>query len=190
VALQVRAAADRLEAHVPEPPPPVTHIPPPESLPPPGRGTRADAMATGMAFDVVIGAYSPLALPVEISFEPPGAVGRGRFTLPYEGPPGCVHGAVIAATFDIILTAANMAAGTAGPTVSLTTKYRRPTLLQEDARFEAWVERTEERRVFTAGRVVQRGAVTVEAEGVFALIDQSRTRALGATHRRSEPTER
>jgi hypothetical protein len=50
--------------------------------------------------------------------------------------------------------------------------------------FEAWVDRLEDRRVFTRGRLVQGGTVTVESEGVFALIDRTRTSALGDERRR------
>ncbi len=177
-AAQLNQVAERLEGHVPDPPPGVTH------LAGPGLTSGGAAMGAGMAFDVVVGPYSPLALPVDITLEPPLAVGRACFTLPYEGPPGCVHGGVIAATFDIVLTGANVIAGAAGPTVSLTTTYRRPTLLHEEARFEAWVDRTEERRVFTRGRVVQRGTVTAEAEGVFAVIDRNRTGKLASERER------
>lgn len=170
-AAELSDAADRLEAHVPDPPPSVTDV---------TGGTSLDGatMAECMPFDVVIGRCSPLALPVEISFEPPRAIGRAEFTSPYEGPPGCVHGAVIAAAFDIVLTAANIIAGAPGLTVSLTTNYRLPTRLHELATFEAWVDRTDERRVYTRGRIVQRGSVTVEAEGVFARLDGGRARAL------------
>jgi acyl-coenzyme A thioesterase PaaI-like protein len=161
-ARELDALAARIEQHIPDPEPHITET---------GRsGTITDGstMAERMPFDVVIGRYSPLALPVEIEFDGERAIGRAVFTRPYEGPPGCVHGAVIAATFDIVLTAANMAANAAGLTVSLTIGYKRPTLLHEETRFEAWVERVEERRVFTRGHIVQRGAVTVESEGVFA----------------------
>jgi acyl-coenzyme A thioesterase PaaI-like protein len=161
-ARELDALAARIEEHIPDPEPHITET---------GRsGAISDgsAMAERMPFDVVIGRYSPLALPIEIDFEGERAIGRAVFTRPYEGPPGCVHGAVIAASFDIVLTAANLAANTAGLTVSLTMGYKRPTLLHEEARFEAWVERVEERRVFTRGQIVQRGAVTVESEGVFA----------------------
>src|SRR5271165_210566 len=72
-------------------------------------------MAENMAFDVVIGPFNPLALPVEVEPGEPGAVGRARFPIAYEGPPGCVHGAVMAASFDIVLTAANVARDVAGP---------------------------------------------------------------------------
>jgi acyl-coenzyme A thioesterase PaaI-like protein len=175
---ELNELAARLERHVPDPPPPVTDLS--------AAGVIANGadMAARMAFDVVIGPYSPLAVPVEIAFEPPLAVGRARFTAPYEGPPGCVHGAIIAATFDIVLTAANIMAGAAGPTVSLRTRYRRATLLHEEARFEAWVDKTEGRRVHASGRLVQLGTVTVEAEGVFAVIGD-RTVGLADERRRT-----
>ena len=151
----------------------------------PGQDTFAvSTMGERMPFDVVVGRYSPLALPVEITSDGRTARGRGRFTLPYEGPPGCIHGAVIAATFDIVFTAANILAGAAGPTASLTLRYRRPTRLYEEAVFEATVERTEGRRTFTSGRLVQGGVVTVEAEGVFVALDRETTRSLA---RRLEP---
>jgi acyl-coenzyme A thioesterase PaaI-like protein len=154
--------ADRLETHVPDPPPHITQTG--------GSGEIGDGvtMAARMPFDVVIGRCSPLALPVEIEFDGDRAIGRAVFTMPYEGPPGCVHGAVIAATFDIVLTAANMIAGAPGLTAALTTRYRRPTRLGVEARFEAWVERVDARRTYTHGRVVQGDAVTAESEGVFA----------------------
>ena len=178
-AAELDAIAERLERTIPDPPPHVTSVG--------ARGPMGDGatMAERMAFDVVIGPYSPLALPVEISLEPPRAVGRATFTSPYEGPPGCVHGAVIAATFDIVLTAANIINATPGLTVSLTTRYHLPTLLHENTTFEAWVERTEGRRVYTHGQVVQRGEVTVEAEGVFALVDRDRTTTIAQSRRES-----
>jgi acyl-coenzyme A thioesterase PaaI-like protein len=167
-ASELDALAARIEEHVPEPEPHITET---------GRsGTIRDGatMAERMPFDVVIGRYSPLALPIDVEFDGERAIGHAVFTRPYEGPPGCVHGAVIAASFDIVLTAANMAADAAGLTVSLTVAYKRPTLLHEEARFEAWVERVEERRVFTRGHILQRGAVTVESEGVFAPLPPGR----------------
>ena len=72
-----------------------------------------------MPFDVVIGSCNPLALPIDHRVRPPKAIGRAVFTAPYEGAPGCVHGAVLAGAFDIMLTAANVIANGAGPTVNL-----------------------------------------------------------------------
>ncbi len=169
VAADLERVADRLAAHGPSGPPTVTWMEP-AGIP----GRAPGGMAGRMAFDVVIGRHSPLALPVVLEFEPPRAIGRGTFTAPYEGPPGCIHGAVLAATFDIVFTAANILADAAGPTVRLTTRFRRPTLLHEEAVFEAWVDRREGHRTFTRGRVLQRGEVTVEADGEFAAIDHRR----------------
>ena len=64
-----------------------------------------------MPYDVVVGPFNPIAPPVVLDFEPPKALGRAVFDVTYEGAPGCVHGAVLAAAFDIILTAANAIEG-------------------------------------------------------------------------------
>lgn len=182
VSAELEAVADRLAAHVPDGPPMITWM---DS---PGIESRApDGMADRMVFDVVIGRCSPLALPVVLDFDPPRAIGRGKFTTPYEGPPGCVHGAVLAATFDIVLTGANILADAAGPTVSLKTRFRRPTLLHEEAVFEAWVDRREGDRTFTVGRLLQGGTVTVEAEGEFAAIDRRRVGELWRSRSDQKP---
>ncbi len=129
-----------------------------------------------MPYDVVVGPFNPLALPVVLDFEPPKALGRAVFDVAYEGAPGCVHGAVLAATFDIILTAANAIVGATGPTVRLALRYRRPTLTGEEAVFEGWVTEVTDRRVFSKGRIVQGGIVTVEAEGEFAIFNNDGSR--------------
>ena len=166
----LRAEASRLENHVPDPPPSIH-----------GGDVNSSEMAERMPRDAVIGRCNPLALPVVMSFDPPGVVGRGRFTSPYEGPPGCVQGGVIASTFDIVLSAASFAADAAGPTVSLTLRYRRPTRLHVESVFEAQLDRRENGRTFTSGRLLQDGVVTVEAQAVFADIGRDRTLSLGAS---------
>ena len=136
-----------------------------------------------MPYDPVIGRYNPIALPVMISFEPPLAIGTAVFTTPYEGGPGWVHGAALAATFDIVLTAANHLSGAAGPTVWLTIRFRRPTLVGVEARFEAEVVSNDGRRVTSKGRLVQDGVVCVEAEGEFAVLDPKRIRRMAERDR-------
>ena len=138
-----------------------------------------------MPYDVVVGPFNPVALPVVLDFEPPKALGRGIFDVTYEGAPGCVHGAVLAAAFDIILTAANAIEGSVGPTVSLALRYLRPTLTNEEAVFEGWVTEVTDRRIFSKGRIVQGGVVTVEAEGEFAIFNQDRVNRMASSRRRS-----
>lgn len=147
----------------------------------------AQTLAAAMPFDVVIGSCNPVALPIAIEFDPPRAIGRAQFTAPYEGAPGCVHGAVLAGAFDIMLTAANVIADGAGPTVNLSLRYLKPTLVAQPALFEAWVTSRDDRRTHSRGHLIQNGVVTVEAMGEFVNMDRSRVAAM---HRRDEGTDR
>jgi hypothetical protein len=158
------AIADALERHVPDP------LLPKTILTDPADGETD--LAARMPFDVVIGRHSPLALPLDVSFEPPKALLRGVFTRPYEGPPECVHGAVLAASFDLVLAAANFVAGLPGPTAKLEITYRRPTALYEPCLFEGWVDGQQGTRVRTVGRLIQRDRVTVQAAGEFVLLSR------------------
>jgi hypothetical protein len=173
------AVADRLETHAPERPLP-RFVVPAEDGPP-----RDPPLGASMPFDLIVGAFNPLALPVRLDFDAPKALGYATFDVGYEGAPGCVHGAALAATFDIILTAANAVAGATGPTVRLSLHYRRPTLIGEEAVFEGWVTEVTDRRVFSRGRIVQGGEVTVEAEGEFAVFNQGGVDRMAAARRRA-----
>jgi len=142
---------------------------------------QAPGLAAAMPFDVIIGSCNPLAPPVTIEFDPPKAIGRAQFTAPYEGAPGCVHGAVLAGAFDMMLTAANVLADGAGPTVALTIRYLRPTVISDPALFEAWVTSKDDRRTHSRGHLIQNGVVTVEATGEFVHMERARVEAM---HRR------
>ncbi len=176
---RLAALADELETHLPADPLP-RFIPPADDGPP-----KDVPLGGAMPYDVVVGPFNPVALPVVLDFEPPRALGRGVFDVTYEGAPGCVHGAVLAAAFDIILTAANAIEGSVGPTVSLALRYLRPTLTNEEAVFEGWVTEVTDRRIFSKGRIVQGGVVTVEAEGEFAIFNQDRVNRMASGRRRS-----
>jgi hypothetical protein len=125
-------------------------------------------------YDVMLGLYNPLALPIEMEWRPPRAIGRATFDTPYEGPPGCVHGAVLAGAFDQVINAANLHSGTAGPTRTLALEYKRPTPLHAPLEFEAWVESVDGRKISSRARVRHAGEVTVEAHGLFILLDPTR----------------
>jgi acyl-coenzyme A thioesterase PaaI-like protein len=177
---QLAAVADRLESHVPA-------VALPRYAPVDGDGKIDRSLIDdSMPFDIVVGAFNPLALPVTLAAEPPKALGHARFHVGYEGAPGCVHGGALAATFDIVLSAANAIAGAAGPTVRLSLRYRRPTLIDEEALFEGWVTEVTDRRVFSVGRIVQGGSVTVEAEGEFAIFSYEGVHRLAAGRRAAD----
>jgi acyl-coenzyme A thioesterase PaaI-like protein len=182
LAAQLAAIGDELEANLPE-------VPVPRFLPPDPTDPPPDVPLGGaMPYDVIVGKFNPIASPVVLDFEPPRAIGRATFGVTYEGAPGCVHGAVLAATFDIILTAANAIAGATGPTVRLALHYKRPTLTEEEAVFEGWVTEVTERRVYSKGRVVQGGIVTVEAEGEFAVFNHDGVQRMASARRQTFDT--
>lgn len=155
---RLHALADELGAMVP-------------AEPPPRYGGGGDHPHDNFQYDSVLGIYNPLALPVEVEWEPPVAIGRACFATAYEGPPGLVHGAVIAGVFDQVCNVANVMNGVAGPTATLSISYRRPTRLGVPLVAEAWVERVEGRKVTTLARLVQDGETTCEAEGLFIHLD-------------------
>ena len=92
---------------------------------------------------------------------------RANFDYPYEGPPTCVHGGVIAETFDEILGAANIVAGSPGMTGTLTIRYRKPTPLRTDLHLEARCVGVSGRKIRTWGGIYHGDVLTAEAEGIF-----------------------
>jgi acyl-coenzyme A thioesterase PaaI-like protein len=128
----------------------------------------------------VSGGLNPLAPPVQVALEDGAVEGRASFGVAYQGPPGYVHGAFIAAVFDELLGAANAASGSPGMTVKLEVRYRRPTPLRTSLRIVARHAGREGRRIFASGTMFAGDEVTAEAEGVFAEISVERARELFA----------
>jgi acyl-coenzyme A thioesterase PaaI-like protein len=115
----------------------------------------------------IVGESSPLAPPIEWEWVPPRIIGRVAFGAAYEGPPGFVHGGIIALAFDEMLGMANIASGHPGMTGTLTVRYRRPTPLYVDVDFEAWNVKVEGRRIATRGTLSHEGTLCAECDGLF-----------------------
>lgn len=130
-------------------------------------------------YDYVLGPYNPLALPLRSEWREPTAYCRGEFSHPYEGPPGCVHGAVLAAAFDQVFNVANMMSGAAGPTGRLTIHYHKPTPLNTPVVFEAEVVSRSGSKIITKGRARCGDVTTVRAEGLFIELTPERLARLG-----------
>jgi acyl-coenzyme A thioesterase PaaI-like protein len=173
-AARIEALCDDLAAEVPDDgPEPIGRFA--EQLVGPGELSNLTA---AMPFDMVVGSCNPVAPPVELWFDPPKASGKVVFAPQYEGAPGCVHGAAIAAAFDIVLTAANVVADAAGPTVELSIRYLKPTIIGVDTEFESEVTEVTDRRTYSVGRLVQGGVVKVEATGEFVNLSRDRINAM------------
>jgi len=127
----------------------------------------------------MIGFANPIAPPVDLwAVEGEGGQlelrGRAFFGYPYEGPPTCVHGGVIAELMDELLGSANIITNRAGMTGTLTVRYRRPTPLLAELDLVARQTGIEGRKIFAWGGIFHEGTLTVEAEGIFILVDPTK----------------
>ena len=132
----------------------------------------------------ISGLLNPIAPPVHI-WAVDGTDGGYRevrgdawFDYPYEGPPTCVHGGVIAETFDEILGAANMVADNPAMTGTLTIRYHRPTPLRTALRIEARCVDRQRRKVRTWGGIYNGDELTAEADGIFIVVGPKRMVAI------------
>lgn len=131
----------------------------------------------------VSGPRNPIAPPVTLSIDHGVVRGTARFGRAYEGPPGYVHGAFVAAAFDELLGLANVVSGNPGMTVRLNVRYLRATPLLIDVELEGRHTHREGRRIFASGTMRAGGQVTAEAEAVFAELTPERVRGLFASWR-------
>lgn len=125
-----------------------------------------------LRFNPVSGTCNPVAAPLETTKIADGAdgpdgrrtQGRIRFGPAYQGPPGHVHGAMIAAMYDDLLGMSQLAVGFTG---SITVKYLRPTPLHRDLDVAAWVAGVDGRKRWLRGTCHLDGVLLSEAEGLF-----------------------
>lgn len=101
-------------------------------------------------------------------------IGRVELDRLREGPPGAVHGGVVAGLFDEVLGAANRQAGIDGAvTGRLTVRFRKPTPLATPLIFRAWVDDLRTTRVMLRAdcRIDsgqdRSGRPTAEADAIF-----------------------
>jgi len=132
---------------------------------------RPDGVARNHG-NAVIGLRNPMAVALDdhrIVWNDKGASARVHLNALYEGPPGHVHGGVLALLLDQLFGESAAAAGVPGMTGRLSLSYRRPTPLG-DVSMEAWLDRIDGIKTYIKGHLRDaNGNVTVEAEGLFIL---------------------
>ncbi len=121
--------------------------------------------------DPVTGPENALAPPLRLRGLPDGSVeGTVTLHLPYQGPPGFVHGGVSALLLDHTLGVANFWAGASGRTGELTLRYHRPTPLFEQLTVRGRQTSVDGRKIRAEGEIVSAdGAVCVSARGLFIM---------------------
>lgn len=179
---ELKAAADALERYAARL---ATH---PRRKIPVGFSEVANAGDIAGFFDMspLIGLSNPMAPPIRLGVDDGTVRGSVTFGAAYEGPPGHVHGGFVAAAFDEVLGFTQSLTGSPGMTGTLTIRYRRPTPLHVELRFEATVVRVDGRKIFTEGRVYAGETLTAEAEGLFLSVDLAKMRQLAAEKRAQE----
>lgn len=144
-----------------------------ESLP--GRSTAWAVSEAGLEprdfgeHSPLSGRCNPLAPPLVMEFveNEDGSVhvrGEVSFGAAYEGPPGHVHGGLVAAMFDELLGYAQLSSGFTG---TLTVRYRKPTPLHKLLTVEAWPDRVDGRKRVIKGTCHYGDTLLSEAEGLF-----------------------
>lgn len=119
----------------------------------------------------MVGMRNPIAPPLAVTVDDEGGTSV-TFSLgaAYEGPPGCVHGGIIAAILDQVLGSAAAGIRMPGLTAYLNTTYLRPTLLGVQLVGRGWVERVDGWKVYARGEIRDpQGRVTAEAEALFVV---------------------
>ena len=97
-------------------------------------------------------------------------------TIPdrYEGPPGYLHGGIIATMLDEAMSKTVRALGLKAVTGRMEIDYRRPVRSAAPIRMEGHLLRSEGRKHWTAARILDaRGHVLAEAKGIFIEIGGS-----------------
>lgn len=149
-------------------------------------GYAEAAIASGAApfrdSSPVSGSINPLAPPVDMRFEDGAVVATATLGIPYEGPPGHVHGGVTALIFDEVLGKVQSLGGNPGMTGRLTIHYRRPAPLGIELTFRGYLDRVEGRKTFTRGTLHagDPGQLCAEAEGLFVSVPRERLMRLTA----------
>ena len=124
-------------------------------------------VAWSSPYSPINGRANPLSPPMFTQIKDDKAIGIVNCGPAYEGPPGCVHGGVVAMIWDHVLAVGTMVKDARGPTAYLTINYIRPTPLNTELRFEAWIEKQEGKKTFAKGRCYAGDDIVTEAEGLF-----------------------
>ena len=131
-------------------------------------------------YSPLVGPRNPIAPPIEFFVEDGRLHGRVTYGAAYVGPPQCVHGGIIAATFDELLGSTNLVHEAGGMTGTLTVRYREPTPIAKPCELLGWIDRIDGRKVFTHGEMRCEGRLTAEAEGIFIGGSMEKLRATAA----------
>ncbi len=127
----------------------------------------ADDVLMGHDFSILSGKSTAVGFPLETHIEGDRVFGRAYVPLPFQGPPMRVHGGIVAAIFDVLLAQTQAIGKVMGFTATLDITYKSATPLETELELEAWVEKVDGRKLFTAGEIRANGQVCASAKGLW-----------------------
>src|SRR5207302_6520188 len=130
----------------------------------------------------VSGESNPIAPPVRLQVGKTEVTGAVNFGSAYEGPPGYVHGAFVAAVFDELLGVTNAALGVPAMTGLLEVRYHRPTPLGVDLQLVGRHTGTSGRKSFATGEIRDGDTVLAAGKGTFVAVTSDKALELFGRH--------
>lgn len=118
-------------------------------------------------FSVVGGLLHPASMGLRLTWEDGVVVGRVTLTNTHAGPPERVHGGIVAAVVDEVMSMCNRVKGRRAMTASLTIDYRAAAPLGVELEFRATTVSDEGRKVTVACTGTTPEGVFAEATGLF-----------------------
>ncbi|MDX1802776.1 MAG: PaaI family thioesterase [Alcanivorax sp.] len=131
-----------------------------------GQGS-GDDVTDLVDFEILSGKASPMSPPLELWLEDGVVRGKATFGMAFQGPPGRVHGGVIALALDMLMAKTQDFVRQIGMTGTLNIRYLAGTPIQAPVDFEARLIQLERRKLRCEGKVIVNGQQTVAAEGVW-----------------------
>jgi len=128
----------------------------------------------------VTGPLNALAGVVDIEITPTEVIATATYGDAYEGPPGCLHGGLIAAIFDEVLGFAQALSGAPGMTGRLEVTYRSPTPLHQPLRIIGRFDEVNGRKIMTTGEIYAGDRLCAQATGVFISVKAEKFADLNA----------
>jgi uncharacterized protein (TIGR00369 family) len=141
-------------------------------------------------YSPVYGPGSPVAPPMAVQDFPDEGRCAGRVTVgkKHEGPPGLVHGGVVATLLDHVLARSARTAGHGGLTATLTVTYRRPVHLGVPLLVTGQLVSVDGRRATATARLVAEddpGTTLAEGEALLVALRAERAAEVFAPTGRS-----
>ncbi len=115
----------------------------------------------------LIGTASPVGFPMRLDVEGEKIVGSATIPVAFQGPPSRVHGGIVAAVFDILLSRTQLLSNFLGFTANLSISYQGAVPLDTCLCLEASVVSVDERKLVNTGTISVGGKVCATAEGLW-----------------------